>query len=356
MSNCIESQIYRFRIEEEIEDGVFSALDEVAQANTLLVEIQPDQARTDAAIEALLDLGDKAGYEGFTFESKVYFVVPTIEECRDLTARVEQSGWGKRKLKVQEVPSVPTEIYSEPVKEPERFPRLEEPNHAAEPAWRRAKKNRAVIVALLAAFAIILIVVFVVTSNQQQEQQRRADEERRQEFQQQQQQQQDADRQRQEAEARAQEEEEKRQIVEKDVSHAKDFSSWLEQKQTELGSNAITVQLKNTCPDSLFVVVRFMAPDAEKHWVSSGWYEVKPGSVLDTDVVTNNRYIYFFAESGDKSWNGKGEDGAIDEPVVSNRFVQVGDEELKGEDLRTVSFTRSYVANVAPFVQGFSCN
>lgn len=59
----------------------------------------------------------------------------------------------------------------------------------------------------------------------------------------------------------------------------------------------------NSCPSTLWVAVMWWDPDSCQadggDWATRGWWGVSPGGLVSTNVFTNNRYFYFFAEADD---------------------------------------------------------
>lgn len=99
-----------------------------------------------------------------------------------------------------------------------------------------------------------------------------------------------------------------------------------------------TLALRNRCSEPLDVAISYRALD--DRWVTRGWWTVKPGERVDTDGMTRNAVVYFYAENDPKGWHldGKGKPDSLDLEVVDSKFDHVHDERFVYPGARTVSF------------------
>jgi uncharacterized membrane protein len=83
---------------------------------------------------------------------------------------------------------------------------------------------------------------------------------------------------------------------------------------------AIKIKLRNSASQKISVAVNFM--DTKGRWMTRGWWIVEPGDIVTTDIVTNNSYIYFYAEGAedDAVWDGSDDSDAIDRWIVDEKF------------------------------------
>jgi hypothetical protein len=158
------------------------------------------------------------------------------------------------------------------------------------------------------------------------------------------------------------EEARKREADQRTIQSAQEFSdkyeAWLKARRTQMGSEVVTVRLKNECAtDSIRVVIRFQVPDDSGHWVTSGWWILKPNESLRPTFATAVRDVYFWAEGTSSTyvWNGDGKSDSIAVPVVSNNFVQEDGNNLIGVNQKTVNMFHSVFKAWGEHTQSFSC-
>jgi uncharacterized membrane protein len=117
---------------------------------------------------------------------------------------------------------------------------------------------------------------------------------------------------------------------------------------------AITVKLKNSTTQTISVAVNFMT--SGDRWLTRGWWEVKPGEIVTTDIKTNNAYLYFYAEGNDGgSWSGEDEDGSVEKWIVDDRFTwyDTAEGHPQGSGLKQASFFRRHADGTA-YTQNFT--
>jgi uncharacterized membrane protein len=102
---------------------------------------------------------------------------------------------------------------------------------------------------------------------------------------------------------------------------------------------AIAVKLKNSSSETISVAVNYM--NLKGQWVTMGWYEVKPGKAITTDIKTDNSYVYFYGEGDDGGvWDGDDEKDSIERWIVDEAFTiyDKSGGKPKGSGLKEVSF------------------
>ena len=117
------------------------------------------------------------------------------------------------------------------------------------------------------------------------------------------------------------------------------------------------ISLQNTCKIRIFVAIRYEA--YQGRFMRKGWWVVEPGAVVNTDVATAGPYVYFYADSQDfkSSWNGDGEDTALNRTVTPKPFAAEDTEQLTGAGSKSVNFFRATASMTRPtFTQSFKCS
>lgn len=116
------------------------------------------------------------------------------------------------------------------------------------------------------------------------------------------------------------------------------------------------IELHNACKFKIAVAVHYR--DLDDEWITRGWWNVEPGETTTTDAMTRNAYVYFFAEnqSEGRSWNGDGDEHALELKTVDNRFDHLRDDPWVYDQPRTVSFFRRHTGEEwTDHVETFEC-
>lgn len=143
---------------------------------------------------------------------------------------------------------------------------------------------------------------------------------------------------------REQQEAERRRQAEQSESRKQyeaKYEQWLIAQRARMAPNEVTVQVQNGCANyPLDLVVRFKVPDNSGHWVTLGWWQVKPGESVRPLIATSNGNIYFYGESKTATWDGKSSSDGTSTEVVDEPFVHEDGKKLEGTNITTVSMFR----------------
>jgi uncharacterized membrane protein len=116
-----------------------------------------------------------------------------------------------------------------------------------------------------------------------------------------------------------------------------------------------SLKLRNLCSTQIMVAIDYRQPNGD--WISKGWWMVAPNSVVTTDGITENRYVYFFARNENGEWNGVGEEGAINLPISNDLFIHLDKEAFPLADPQIKTFFRHYIdGDSGEYIQNFTCN
>lgn len=101
-----------------------------------------------------------------------------------------------------------------------------------------------------------------------------------------------------------------------------------------------TIALANRCRFTVSAALHYK--DLDDRWITRGWWNLEPGATVETDAVTRNSVLYFFAEnrSEGKNWTGDGRDDSLTLSVVDSRFDHLDDDRWAYEEPREVAFFR----------------
>jgi len=102
---------------------------------------------------------------------------------------------------------------------------------------------------------------------------------------------------------------------------------------------AVKVLLKNNSYEHISVAMSYLTTDDE--WMHAGWINIAPGETVEPNIITNNRYVYFYAEGDDGGvWDGEDDPEYILRWVVSRKFSYLGNpsDPPPGENPRQVEF------------------
>lgn len=99
-----------------------------------------------------------------------------------------------------------------------------------------------------------------------------------------------------------------------------------------------TITLANRCGFMVSAALHYK--DLDDRWISRGWWNLDPGATVETDAMTRNSALYFFAENRaeGRSWTGDGRDDSLTESVVDSRFDHLDGDRWAYEEAREVSF------------------
>lgn len=125
------------------------------------------------------------------------------------------------------------------------------------------------------------------------------------------------------------------------------------------GSTFCTISFGNCCKKSTInVAMSYM--DLGGKWMTRGWWTVKSGEIRQTDVMTTNSSLYFFATPVQPhlgTWNGSGQVGSKSLLIAPyERFDQFEGEPFFYESAEEVIFfMRTIDVNWGNYVQWFDC-
>jgi uncharacterized membrane protein len=117
-----------------------------------------------------------------------------------------------------------------------------------------------------------------------------------------------------------------------------------------------TIALVNRCRFVVSVAVHYR--DLDDRWITRGWWNVDPGVTVETDAMTRNAVLYFFAENQaeGRSWTGEGLDDSTMESVVDSRFDHLDGDRWAYDEAREVSFFRRHSGEKwGEHVESFDC-
>jgi uncharacterized membrane protein len=99
-----------------------------------------------------------------------------------------------------------------------------------------------------------------------------------------------------------------------------------------------TILLHNTCGHPIDVALYYQ--DLDESWITRGWWGVKAGETVTTNAYTRNAYVYYFAENRTvgRTWDGAGQESALELPVVDAKFDHLEGESFVYEGPRKVAF------------------
>lgn len=100
------------------------------------------------------------------------------------------------------------------------------------------------------------------------------------------------------------------------------------------------ITLENRCRFVVSVALHYL--DLDDRWITRGWWNLDPGATVETDAMTRNSVLYFYAENRaeGRSWTGEGRDDSTTEKVVDSRFDHLDGDRWAYEEAREVSFFR----------------
>lgn len=101
-----------------------------------------------------------------------------------------------------------------------------------------------------------------------------------------------------------------------------------------------TIALTNRCRFLVSAALHYK--DLDDRWITRGWWNLEPGATVETDAMTRNSVLYFFAEnrSEGRIWTGDGRDDSLTLSVVDTRFDHLDEERWVYDPPREVSFYR----------------
>lgn len=108
-------------------------------------------------------------------------------------------------------------------------------------------------------------------------------------------------------------------------------------------SQASSISFTNQCHEAINVAVTYYDGSS---WVTKGWWSVKSGKTLNTNLVAKKprEYIYTHADSRNFIWNGSQSNNTVKRSVVSDAFNYKDDgSNLRGSNLKIVGFVRHNV-------------
>lgn len=101
-----------------------------------------------------------------------------------------------------------------------------------------------------------------------------------------------------------------------------------------------TISLENRCPFTVSAAIHYR--DLDDRWITRGWWNLEPGSTVETDAKTRNSVLYFFAENQKegKTFGGDDREDSLTQPIVDSRFDHLDGDRWPYEEPRRVSFYR----------------
>jgi uncharacterized membrane protein len=147
------------------------------------------------------------------------------------------------------------------------------------------------------------------------------------------------------------------QAVQEGEAGSDRFGTWVEQRRTEMDPDVLTLTLINRCSSAFQVAIRFKVPDNTDHWVTSGWWTVKPGqSVRPKGMATANGNVYFYAFSeNDQVWDGSSDSDSVKVPIVSNNFAHIDGDDIKGKNQRVITMAHKTYETYGNHEVPFTC-
>ncbi len=105
------------------------------------------------------------------------------------------------------------------------------------------------------------------------------------------------------------------------------------------GAAPIKIRLKNESRQTINVAINYLTQGGR--WMTRGWWVVEPGQIVTTDIVTDNQFLYFFAEGTEGGlWSGNDEKGSVERWIVDDKFSWYDDApgQPPGENPKRVLF------------------
>ncbi|WP_394750001.1 DUF1036 domain-containing protein [Spongiimicrobium salis] len=120
----------------------------------------------------------------------------------------------------------------------------------------------------------------------------------------------------------------------------------------------LNVSLKNSCSEKIYVAINYQ--DDNEDWITSGWWTVEPYSTTETNVKTQNKVLYFYANSSTgMEWTGTDEAKSVTKKVTSKRFNSKNNTGVYSwqDNYREESFFRRESSRSSgTYTQSFSCS
>jgi uncharacterized membrane protein len=117
-----------------------------------------------------------------------------------------------------------------------------------------------------------------------------------------------------------------------------------------------TIALHNECSFNVAVALHYR--DLDDQWVTRGWWTIEPGKTVETDAMTRNSVLFFYAENEAEGWrwDGEGQAEAIELPVVNAKFDHLTTEAFPHpEPTRVRFYERRTGQSFVNHVERFAC-
>ena len=314
----IAKNLYRFRVEGEASDGVYSAVDEADQSKVFLAEVKPLADRWDEARPAMEKTAEDYKCESFSANGQFYFVAPSQSVGEEIRRVVKARVPG-----VFEAPKITEQPKTGGTQGPSDASKTGASSQTTGTqttgtqttgAGKSSTSGAAVktvtpgwvqpVLVLLAFGCLIAVIAAFVNQNNADDAKRRASS----------------------AESRADNLSYQVNSLQSQVSDLQNQLAETRKKvhpgmPDDMSSDTFKITFHNSYSSSLDIAVLYRSLEHDRQWWKKAWFKVEPGKEWSLDAGSSHVYMYADASDGKCTWDGKAGD-----PLVSIRNERFDDD------------------------------